>query len=150
MAGEALALGAHPLVQLGDERRRFCLPDGEAVIGTGAVAGALEVEDGVDALHRLQRQRRDRRGVLAAAAVGGDVGELEELASRVRPAQRLGDRRGLPVGRVELPEAAVGVGLEDAAPLRQMRLRVLAAAVAGEAEQRAGGAPPAKGRSSRT
>jgi hypothetical protein len=30
VAGEALALGAHPLVQLGDEWRRFRLPDGEA------------------------------------------------------------------------------------------------------------------------
>jgi len=52
----------------------------------------------------------------------------------MRPAQRLGDRRGLAVGRVELPEAAVGVGLQDALPLRQVRLRMLAPPVAGEAE----------------
>lgn len=93
---------------------------------------------GVDAPHRLERERRDRRGVLAAAGVRGDVGELEELASRMRPAQRLGDRLGIPVCGVEFPEAAVGVGLQDAVPPRQVRLRMLTPPVAGEAEQRGG------------
>ena len=138
MAGEAPALAAHPALEVGDQRDRFRLPDGETVTGFGAVDGALEIEDGVDAPHRLQRDRRDRGCVLAATGVRGDVGELEELAAGMRPAQRLGDRRGPAVGRIELPEAAIGVGLENAVPARQVRLRMLAPPVAGEAEQRGG------------
>ena len=52
-----------------------------------AVDGALDVEQRVDALDRLQRNRRDRRRLLAAPGIGGDIGQLEELPPGMAPAQ---------------------------------------------------------------
>jgi len=36
-------------------------------------------------LDRLQCDRRDRRGVLAAPRIGGDIGQLEELPPGMGP-----------------------------------------------------------------
>ena len=49
--------------------------------GRLAVDPALDVEQHVDPLHRLQRERRDRRRGLAPPLAGRDVGELVELPS---------------------------------------------------------------------
>ena len=46
-------------------------------------------EERVDASDGLQIGRRDWRRSLAAPCIGGDFGQLEELAPRVAPAQSL-------------------------------------------------------------
>jgi len=58
--------------------------DRETLAGGEAVDLAFGVEDQVDALDRLEGERRDD-GELAVR-LGGDVGEHEELAPRMRPA----------------------------------------------------------------
>src|SRR5258708_37810394 len=42
---------------------------------------------GLEALDRFQRNRGDRRGVLAATSTGGNVRQLEELPPNVGPTQ---------------------------------------------------------------
>lgn len=59
----------------------------------------------------------------------GEVGELEEAAAGVGPAQRLGHGTAGPRGGVEATEAGIGVRLEDAAVAVQVPLGMLAAAV---------------------
>ena len=57
---------------------------------------ALDVEQGVDPLDRLERDRRDdrqRAALRLAASAGLDIGELEELAPGMGPARRFEDRR---------------------------------------------------------
>ena len=58
--------------------------------------------------------------------------DVEELASDVRPAGGLGDA----VAGEQLLEASIAVGMDDAAEVLQMRLRVLALAVGRVEEQR--------------
>ena len=70
---------AQPGFQIGHERRALFLADAQTLFGAQAVDGALDVEQHVDALDGLQRDRRDRRRVLAAPGIGGDIGQLEEL-----------------------------------------------------------------------
>jgi hypothetical protein len=48
-------------------------------LGSGkAVDGPLDREQGIDALHRLERDRGDHGGILAAPGIGRDIGQLEE------------------------------------------------------------------------
>ena len=61
-----------------------------------------------------------------------DVGQLEELAPRMGPAQRAGDRPRLAVRAVEVVVAAVGIGLEDALPAGEVPVRVLHSCDRGE------------------
>ena len=93
-----------------------------------AVDLSFDVEDRIDALHRLERHRRDD-GKLAAC-LGGDVGEHEERASCMRPAGGLSDRPSLAARLVQSVETGVAVGLQDAAIAVQVTLDVLAGAVA--------------------
>jgi hypothetical protein len=67
------------LLEVGDERRGIPLARGAACLGIGAVDAALQVEDRVDAPHRLECDGRDRRRVLSSARARGDVGEFENL-----------------------------------------------------------------------
>ena len=98
---------AHPGFQRGDQRRAVLLAHGQPLIGRQPVDGALDVEQGIDALHRLQRDRRDDRWRAAlglAAGPGLDIGEIEELASGMGPARRLEDRaQRSPLGSYSLP-----------------------------------------------
>ena len=87
-ARETGTLVAKPGFQIGQERRALLLPHAQALIGGKAVDGALDVEQRVDALHRLKRDRRDGRGLFATSCVGGDVSQFEELAPRMGPTQR--------------------------------------------------------------
>ena len=135
-AGEAFPALEHVVHRLGDRawcadrparcaassprsRRaaRSALAGCEALLGGQAVDLALDVEQGVDALDRLQRHGRD---LAAPPPLGrfGDVGQLEELAPGVaqhsawsRPRSAVGTR-----GRC----SRIGVGLEDAGPTLQM------------------------------
>src|SRR5690606_13045427 len=81
LARETGALRAQPRLERGHERPGALGADCEAPLGSDAVDLALEREQCVDALHRLDRDRR----LL-------DRGELVELAPRMRPARRLDDR----------------------------------------------------------
>ena len=131
-----MARSARSQLQRADERRRGLAPHAQSILGARAVDVALDGEDGVDARDRFQRDGRDRRRVLAAPRVGGDVGQLEELAPRMAPAQRLDDPPRLALGRIEAVVAAVGVGLEKAAPAREMAFGMLRRSVARGVEQR--------------
>src|ERR1019366_2103731 len=87
----------------------------------------------VDAAHDLDGDRRQPDFFLAlsfAAQIALDVGELEELAPRMRPARRLPDRARLSSWQIKRVVAVIGVGLQDAGIPRQMRLRMLAPAIA--------------------
>jgi hypothetical protein len=89
VARELAPLLAHPRFQRYNQRPALSLAHGEPPLGRQATDRALDVEQRVDALHRLQGHRRHDRRCTAfglAARCGFDVGELEELASRVGPA----------------------------------------------------------------
>ena len=110
-----------------------------------AVDGALDLEQRVDALHRFEGDGRDVLRRLALADIGFHVGEFEELAARVRPAQRRCHRPGLSAGIVELIVAGIGIGLQDPLPALQVTGRVFPAPVAGEAEDDGRRGGPTKG-----
>ena len=136
VAREPWALGAHPRFERADQRNAPFPARGKALGGGEAVDLALDVEDGIDAFDLLQRDRRDRRGRLAPSGARRDVGKLEELPPRMAPAQRLDDRTGTPVRKVEAIVAVVGVGLQNAGVTGQMPLRMLASPIARGVEQR--------------
>ena len=73
---------------------------------------------------------------LAPPRVGGDVGQFEELAPRMAPAQRLDDRAGLAVGKIEAIVAVERVGLQNAGVTGQMPLGMLPRSIARGVEQR--------------
>jgi hypothetical protein len=70
-----------PLLERLDERAGELVARGEPLLGAPAVARALQLEDRIDPPHRLCRDRRDDRRTLAPLELGGDVGQLEELAA---------------------------------------------------------------------
>ena len=82
LAGELGALLAQPGLQRDDERPAALVAHGGALLRRQAVDLALDGEQRVDALDRLDG---DRRLV--------EPREIEELAPRMRPARRLDDRR---------------------------------------------------------
>jgi hypothetical protein len=55
MARQGRTFGAHPLLEVGNEGRGVPLARDAACLDIGAVDGALQIEDRVDAPHRLQR-----------------------------------------------------------------------------------------------
>ena len=105
------------------------------MFGGFAVDPALDIEQHVDPLHRLQRERRDRRRVLAASLAGRDVRELEEFAPGMRPTCSLGDRPRRSASHIEGVVPGVDVGLEDAGERLQVFDRVIAGTVPRVAEQ---------------
>ena len=86
MAREFGALGAHPVFQPGDQGGAPFAPRAQTLLSGQSIDLALDVKKRVDAFDGLQSDRRDRRRILAAPRIGGDVGQLEELASRMAPA----------------------------------------------------------------
>ena len=99
-----------------------------ALLGRAAVDGALQREDGVELLNRLESDRRDRRR-LPLARFRSDVGKLEQLASRMRPAAGFRDRSGLSIRRVERIEPRIGIGLKDPGIAGEMLLGMDAGAI---------------------
>jgi len=63
------------------------LAHAQAFFGAQAIDAALDIEQRVDALDRLQRDRRDRRRVLSSPCIGRDIGQFKELPPCVCPAQ---------------------------------------------------------------
>src|SRR5258708_2135277 len=106
-----------PWEQVGELRLRRVCHTGEYV---GEPRLWIDIGERVDALDGLQGHRRDRRRLLALPRVRGDVGQLEELAARMAPAQRLDDRARLAVGKIEAVVAVERVGLQKAGPVGQM------------------------------
>ena len=111
MAREPGALAHHPRDQLLDQRSDLPLSHRPALGGRQSVDGALRREHGVELLHRRERNRRDD-GRAPAARPGCDICKLEELAARMSPARRFGDRTRLALGRIERVEPTIGVGLQ--------------------------------------
>ena len=112
-----------PGLKLDDDGLALRLSDRQPLGGRQAEDLPLDREDGVDAQNRFQGQGIDGLRLLAPGLlVGGglDIGELEELASGVRPTARFQDRPCWTAGLVEIAIAAIGVGLQDARPGRQM------------------------------
>ena len=99
MTREFGALGTHPGFERGDQGGAPLLARGQPPLDRKAIDVALDVEERVDAFDGLQGDRRDWRRLLATPRVRGDVGQLEELAARMAPAQRLDDRARLRSGR---------------------------------------------------
>jgi hypothetical protein len=95
------------------------LPHRQPVAGRLAIDRALDGEDLVDALNRLDRQRR-----LA------QIGLLEEVAAAVAPARRLSDRAGFAFAIVEFAKPGISIGLQNPGIAGEMSGGMLAAAVA--------------------
>ena len=137
VARELARSRAHPALELGDQRSDLGLPDGEA--------GA-----GVEAVDRPLDRRRSRRCASPPRSASGEIGgaclprrALAAMSASSKNLRRAcaqhsasvtGPRRA--IASVELAEAGIGVGLEDAAPAGEMRFGMLATAVAGVAEER--------------
>ena len=88
----ALVVVFQPELQVCDEGRALLFADRETFLGGQAIDVTLDGEEGVDALDRLECDRRDHRRLPAALGGSGDVGELEEAASCMRPAECRRDR----------------------------------------------------------
>ena len=111
-----------------------CWRTARRLSGGQAVDGALGVEDGVDAPHRLDGERSARH-----------LGQLEQLAPAVRPTRGLGDRPGFSTRLVQGVVPGIGVGLQDAGIAGQVPVRVLGGPVPRVAEHRRRGCRPAEG-----
>ena len=93
------------------------------------IDAALNVEQRVNALERFKRDRRDRRCILPAPSIGGDVCQLEELPSRMGPAECGGDWPVRARGVVQLVVAAISIGLQDAGEAVKVERRMLMPAI---------------------
>ena len=138
-ARQAGTLLPQPGFQGGHKRRALLLADAQPLVGGKAIDAALDIEQHIDALDRLQRDRRDRGCLLAAPGIGGDVGQLEELPPRMRPTQRRRDRPRQARRIVKLVVAAISVGLQNAGEVAEDAARDVRAA--GRARRNT--APPA-------
>ena len=103
---------------------------GEPVVGVAAVDFSLVSEDRADPADRFQCQG-GRRALPGPA----EVGEFEEATPGMGPAERFGDRPTHSRRRIELAEAAIGVGLQDPGIAGEMLLGVFAAAIARVVEE---------------
>ena len=132
---------AHIGLEIVDQRPAQVSSNRQALLGALAVDGALDLEQRVDAAHDLDCDRRQRDFLFARGLAPGvllEIGHGEERAPRMDPTRRLPDRARLSARQIELVVAVIGVGLQDAGISRQMRLRMLAPAIARVVEHRRG------------
>jgi len=125
-------------VQVGHQRRAVFLAGGKPLGRALAVDAALDVEQGIEALHGFERDRIDHGGALTAALLASrayDISELEELPPRMGKAARFQHGARVAAFAIEIVVAAIGIGLQDPGPCREMALRVLAASIARVVEQ---------------
>ena len=119
------AFVSQPVVQVQYHRRDLPLTGVMAGLGGQAGDHPLDLEDGVEAFDGFQCHGRDlRRDLLALAGLVLDVGQFEELAPGMRPAERAAHGRGLMACMIEVVVTAIGIGLQDACPARQVPGRV--------------------------
>src|SRR5262249_47948305 len=78
-ARQARALLTQPCLQGGQNGCASFLAHAQAFFGAQAVDVALDVEQRVNALDFLQRDRRDRRRILSTPGIGRNVRQFEEL-----------------------------------------------------------------------
>src|SRR5262249_12406060 len=129
--GEPGDLLPHIDLKILDQRSAERLAHLQTLLRALAVDGALDLEQGIDPPHDLDRNRGDGEFAFArglAARVLLDVGHDEERPPRMRPARSFPDRSGMTPGKIELVVPVIGVGLQNAGIPRQMRLRMLALA----------------------
>lgn len=120
-----------------DQRRAPLLAHGVALGRQQAVDRALDIEQGIDALHGFDRQRIDQVGLLAVRLLARrrfDIGQLKHFAPAVAPAAGLQNRRRLTARRIEIAVTTKGIGLQNAAPAGEMRRGMFASAIAGIVE----------------
>ena len=132
------------MFQIGNKRCAVLLPKGKALLCRSAVNGALDVEDRVDTADRFHCQRRDGGLFAALLELRGNIGQLEEIAARMAPAQGAGQRRRQAVAMEQGIIAGIGISLKNASPTAQMAHRMLAPPVAGIMEDRCGRCRSAK------
>ncbi len=122
-----------------DKRLAQFPSDRLALLGMLAIDGALDVEQGVDAVHDLDRDRRQHDRFLAGCLTPGvllEIGHGEERAPRVNPAPHFQNLPGTSIREIEVAVAIEGVGLEQSGISGQMAPRVFAFAIAGIVEHR--------------
>ncbi len=98
---------------------------GKPLLRRLSVDGALDLNQFIDAPHRLRRNRGLSR-----------FRQVEELSAAVAPAGCLKDRRWFPIGSVEIVVAVEGIGLHQTNVASKMALRMLSSPVARVIEQR--------------
>jgi hypothetical protein len=114
-------------VKIIDQRADGFLAGAEAFGFAFPIDGAFEIKDYVDAFDGFERDGRDDNFPVARGA--GDIGELEEVPARMRPAGGFKDRPGITRFLVKRVEPGIGVGLKCTGPFFEMALRMLAGAV---------------------
>jgi len=127
--GELLAHIDLKILRQGAAQR---LPNLQALLGTFAIDGALDLKQRIDPTHHLNRDRRERDFLFAgglAPRILFDVGHGEERTPRMYPTRRFPDRSRMAPSQIELVIPVIGVGLQDAGIPSQMRLGMLAPAV---------------------
>lgn len=82
MTREASAVLAHPGLEFGDQWCCVFAAHREAVVYGRAAELALDIKDAVNAPDRLERQRREIDGFLAALERSSDVSEFKVRWSR--------------------------------------------------------------------
>ena len=126
--------------ELGEQRCGPLGPDREPPLGAQSIDLPLDVEQGVDPRHGLKGQRRDDGARLALLRPplrrGGDVGQDKELAPRMGPAERLGDRPRRAAKRIQPVVPGIGIGLQDPGKAGQVLLGMRAGSIARVIEQR--------------
>ncbi len=116
-------------MQIIDERLAVLTPALQALVGGKPVDLPFDVEQTIDPFDRFQSHGRDRRGVPSTFGVCRNVGEHEELAPRVRPAQCLRQGTGIAVYLEQRIVTAIGIRLQNAGEGLQMAFRMLLSAV---------------------
>ena len=144
VARELGAVALHPCLKFGDERCSQTCPRIAAFVHRDAVDAAFNLKDAVDTPHGFERHRRDIDGRFAPLGLAGDIGKFEEMTAGMRPAQ--GARHcTLRSRRLEQRiVTGIGVGLQNAAAVGEVPLRMFAAPVAGVIEQGCRGCAAAK------
>lgn len=135
LAGNAPEPVLAPGLEGCDETPASLLPNAAALLSRLSGDLALDVVQDADPLQRLEGDRG-----------AGGLPDVVEGAAQMSPACRLADApMALGARLVELPEAAVGIGLQHALEAREMGLRVLALAVGREEVGHGGRIAPAPG-----
>jgi hypothetical protein len=97
-------------------------PRDQSLLGGLPAYAPLDIEERIDAGEGLERDRRYLVGRFALAHIAGDIGQFEEFAPRMAPAERALDRFGATIRSVEIVVAAIGIRLQYAVPSGKMRV----------------------------
>jgi len=110
-------LGMQPGIEIDYQRCAALLAGGEALLAWQAVHPTLDIEQNVEPLHGLERNRVDLPWSLTPALLAGcalDISKFEELPARMGEAACFEHRTGIAAVAIELAISTIGVGLQDA------------------------------------